>query len=176
MYLAIDPGINGVFILMDKSFKIKGFWLMPTYEVKVGKKKQNHIHFEDVYKHFFCEPNFEKVYMEMPMAMRDQDVSSVARSFGNRQRVAGILQGLGNEIIDVYPSAWKRVLGITVSKEVQGYTQRKKIAKQMSIELAERYRDQYSPGFDFVMPRCRVAHDGVAEAYLIGIYGLTRKI
>ncbi len=163
MYLAMDPGMCGAFVTMDTKFKIHDYFLMPTYKVKMGKRNQNRIDFDIIYKHFYREPNFEKVFMEMPMAMPEQDISSVARAFGNRQRIAGILQGLGNEIIDVYPSAWKRVMKITRDKAT-------------SIQLAQRYRDECSPGFDFVMPRCRVAHDGVAEAYLIGIYGLTKKI
>jgi crossover junction endodeoxyribonuclease RuvC len=90
-------------------------------------------------------------------AMPGQGVSSTF-TFGNGYgQLQGLLTGLGIPFELVTPQAWKKLILAGTDKD-----------KDAAIAYCRRA----FPDISLVMPRCRIPHDGVADALCLMQYGL----
>ena len=148
----IDPGLRGgISILSTELNDIFSSVKMPTIEiVRKGRKTINVIDVVAMRKIVFA---CDVVYLESQQAMPDQSAQSgftTGRNFGH---IEGALRVLGVRIVDVSARRWKARMGLPSDKA---------ICVARAKELSE---------FDFIPPRGRVPHDGMAESFLIAYYG-----
>jgi crossover junction endodeoxyribonuclease RuvC len=97
------------------------------------------------------------VVMESVHAMPKQGVTGVftfGRGFG---ALEGIAAALGFHVELVTPQAWKKVILAGTAKD-----------KDAAVAWCRRAY----PGVTLVQPRCRMPHDGCADALCIAAYGL----
>jgi crossover junction endodeoxyribonuclease RuvC len=97
--------------------------------------------------------------MEKVTAMPGQGVTSTFTFGMGYGLLQGILAGLGVPVELVTPQAWK--------KEVLAGS-----AKDKAAAIA--YCRRVYPGVALVLPRCRVPHDGIADALCILTYGMRK--
>jgi len=146
-YIGVDPGQKGGLALVKEGMAIE-------YEPMPGTVKGIKAWFEFINYRIFAERDKAVMVVELAQPMPKQGVVSVftyGRHFGTFEALATAFDIPYHE---VRPAVWKRAMGLNA-------------AKADAISLCERL----FPSVNLIFPRCRKAHDGVAEALLIAAFG-----
>lgn len=98
----------------------------------------------------------DRVYVEKVHSMPRQGVASTFRFGRGYGAILGVVQALGFPLFHVTPQAWKKVVLAGTEKD-----------KAAAVEYC---RNRW-PDTPLVLPRCRVPHDGMADALCIAAYG-----
>lgn len=153
--LGIDPGKKGG-VSISCGGGVVGAFRMPKTPIELVELLNKMI-----YAAMIEEPNSAvKAYIENVHAMPGQGVTSMfsfGRGFGE---ILGVCAALDICVELVSPQRWKRAVLSGTAKD-----------KAAAIGFVQR---EY-PNIDLVPERCRVPHDGIADAVCIGRYGMTME-
>lgn len=141
IYIGIDPGINGGIAVIRDSDAVAYSYTSSKLINILRDVKETN---ESL-----------KVFVEEVHSMPAQGVASTftfGKGFGI---ILGILEAYEVPYDLVKPQTWKKFMGVTHDK-------------QTSIRKAQKLFPDVSL---LATPRCRVLHDGMAEALLIAYYG-----
>lgn len=141
--IGIDPGANGGIACMHNGTLID-FLPMPSTRKEVY----------DVLKKYVDEDVL--IVIEKVGVRPGQGISSSGKFMKGYGEILGICTALGFVMEEVTPQAWKKVMLAGTDK-----------SKQASIQRCE----NLFPSINLILPRCRVPHDGMAEAVLLAAYG-----
>ena len=144
----IDPGKKGGFGVIDTQGQIVFKCELPQTPPDMAK-----IFTEWAKNHGYC-----RVFVEKCQAMPGQSVTSMFKYGLHYGEILGVLGTLGIPHEAVRPQKWQSKL-IGSFKKGQSKVEAYKKAKQLW------------PSEEFILPRCRVAHDGIVDAVLIAEYG-----
>lgn len=143
-FIGIDPGIKGGIAVLDEEGDIVNYCPMPETRTQLF----NMLEWLDGYD---VTAVIEKVGV-----MPKQGISSSAKFMKGYGEILGICTALRFRIIEPTPQAWKKVMLAGTDK-----------SKAASIRQCE----NLFPKVKLILPKCRVAHDGMAEAILMAEYG-----
>ncbi len=162
--IGIDPGKDGFICLLDGEEVLS--WPTPT--INISKKGNKRGYLVPEMRRFLAVANPDFVVIEkqqaMPGMMKGGKMvkQGVASSFATGQGYGlweGLVAGLGLKYILVHPRTWQKVC----HRDVQGDN-----TKARSILAAGRL----FPNVDLRKnDKCRVPHDGKADALLLAWYG-----
>lgn len=143
--LGIDPGLTGGYALLDDGRAVLEPFPLAGGEVDLAELA---IDWRSL------EPDF--AVLELVGAMPQQGLSSTF-TFGRRVgEIRGVLAALGLRYYEVRPQAWKKVVLAGTAKD-----------KAAVVAWARRAY----PGARLVLPGCRVAHHGLADALALAEFG-----
>lgn len=149
IFVGIDPGQAGGVAVINTTGAVIDLTPMPA------SRKQVYDWLNTV-----TTPYMKKlVAVECVHSMPKQGVASTFKFGKGYGEVLGIVTALRFEIHEPTPQAWKKAMLAGTDK-----------TKDASIQVAE----NLFPTINLVQPRCRKAHDGVAEALLLAEY--TRRL
>lgn len=157
--IGIDPGASGGWSLINHQGKLEYAGTFPTKAIKRNGKTTMHVDGEML---------FQALFMVEPTHAFIEIVGSRPRQAGqfqfgvNTGVVYGVLGAMGVQIERVAPQSWKSCFGI---KREQDETKRDK--KNEARIMVQRLFPQQKELF------ARVKDDGIAEATLIALYGLS---
>ena len=144
VYIGIDPGMNGGIGILSPYSKLSHCVPMPETAKQLA----------DVLKEY---RNLDVVaVVEKVGAMPGQGVVSMFKLGKGYGEIIGICSAYGFRILNPTPQAWKKIMLSGTDK-----------SKHASIQRCE----NLFPDVDLVLPKCRKAHDGMAEALLLAEYG-----
>lgn len=166
-FIGIDPGLDGYIVVIEEGKEIE-FNPMPTIKGK-GSKRYIDICFmtEILEKH--SEYWAALAVVENQQAMPSQGSASGFKTGLGFGVLLGALAALHIPIEVVSARTWKKSMGLTSA----GTTKEEKRAhtKQQSIQTAQRL----FPAVDLrASSRCKIPHDGKAEALLLAEYARRR--
>lgn len=142
--VGLDPGLKGGIAILSDSISVHP---MPVDERGV-----------DVQKLFALLPQSPThVFIEEPFLLTVQGARSALTIGVNFGRILGVLEYGKHAYARIHPLIWQRAVGITKN----GNT------KAQSVSLCQRLY----PHVPLIPERCRVPHDGIADALLIAHYG-----
>ena len=144
-YIGIDPGMSGGIAI------IQG--IPPNEHVDVIPMPET---CQQVFQYLNPLVKPVTVCIEAVGSMPKQGVASTFKFGKGYGELLGICTALQFKIINPRPQAWKKVMLAGTDK-----------SKAASIQRAE----HLFPGVNLILPRCRKAHDGLAEALLLSEYG-----
>jgi len=144
LFIGIDPGQSGGIAAIGSA----GYEVIPMPETR----KQSYDYLFNLT--FAAQRTIATI--ECVHSMPKQGVSSTFKFGKGYGELLGILTALHCEIIEPTPQAWKKIMLTGTDK-----------GKSASIQVAE----NLFPDVRLVLPRCRKAHDGMAEAMLLAEYG-----
>lgn len=156
--MGIDPGLSGGIAWFDLQGKAHAV-AMPVL---------NHRPDVAAIKAILRLEDIDRVIMESLGIRPGQSANAGATAGINWGIIAGTLAALEIPVLEVSPQRWKPVLGIA-NRTAKGETKpTPKQIKERSIALAVQLFPTVS-----LLPseRCRVRHDGMAEALLLAEYG-----
>lgn len=158
LIIAFDPGINGA-VAMGTQHQVIAAYVLP----KAGKELDIQLLSADISNFLSAYPGANPIgIIEKVGAMPGQGVTSMF-SFG---KVYGMLQGLlaGYHIPIhlVTPQSWKKVVLAGTSKD-----------KDAAIAYCRRVYPQIDLK---ASPRCRKAHDGIADAICLWEYAKEKSL
>lgn len=162
--LGIDPGFHGgLAAFSNEDSGEMTTWVTPT--TLVGKARKP-VFDEVAMARLLTATDGQFAVIERVHAMPRQGVTSMFRFGEGFGLWRGLLVGLGIPYFAVTPQVWKKALFPTTGLDHRGQ-------KQAAIDFVH----QSYPGVELVPPRCRVAHDGMADAACLAHYGyiLTRN-
>lgn len=154
--LAIDPGLDGGLVFLSETGQIVGAYRMPTQTDTMASGKNRRRVDEDAlseivrsHREGLIEAWIENV------RSRPTDGHVGAFSFGEGKGVLkGVLGALGVERRYADPAGWKAAMGLTKDKK-------------LSIRKAQGMFPKHAHV---------LGYDGVAEASLLAVYGLLRRV
>jgi crossover junction endodeoxyribonuclease RuvC len=154
--LGIDPGLDGGIAIIDQHGTAQA-WAMPTLEIVVGKSKKRTIDTKSLRNLLYSCVPLDLVVLERVWASKGEGVSS-AFSFGvGYGIVQGLLAAMDVKQEHPTPQSWQRVV-------LRGSTTK---TKASSVLYAHR---RYN--LDLLKtPKCRVPHDGMADAVCLAEFG-----
>ena len=142
-YIGIDPGMKGgVAILNDKG--LEEYFPMPDTRKQLCDALRRY------------EEHNVTCVVEKVGVMPKQGISSSGKFMKGYGEILGVCTALGFKILEPTPQAWKKVMLAGTDK-----------SKDASINRCE----NLFPSANLILPRCRKAHDGIAEAILMAEYG-----
>ena len=149
--IGIDPGLSGGYAIRfaDKPISTVAY-PMPL----VGGE----IDVSEIAEHFSTLDSV-KVFIEKVHSMPKQGVSSTFKFGVGYGKLLGMCQVMGWSYELVTPQAWKKVVLAGTSKD-----------KDAAIQVAHRLY----PEIKLLLPKCRKAHDGMADALCVLEWGLRR--
>lgn len=142
IFVGIDPGIEGGIGIIDEDNNAVAY-------------KYTSAKLIEITKHFKEHHSDVKFYVEQVHAMPHQGVKSMFTFGSGFGKILGILEALNAEYYLVKPQSWKKGMHVTADKATS-------IAK---------CKELYPTTCLKPTTRCRVDHDGLAEAVLIAAYG-----
>jgi hypothetical protein len=172
LIIGIDPGLKGGIALINNDGRVKQYHKMPVIEFKNTKGKRvkktiidiykvNEIIQKEIVKDEYSYSEFTHVFLErasaMPASQNGESTQGTASMFNYGReygKLFGMLSVIGIEFSEVIPRVWKKHFNLSKDKSE---------AKNLAVRLS---------GCNFILPRCRVPHEGICEAYLIALYGL----
>ena len=179
--LAIDPGVNGAFAVLEDGEKP---WATPMPTLKSGPNDREELDIAACVTFLATECQWEGPGGSPPTIVLEQ--TSTMPAFGGSNFTFGWHLGFWQGIIATHavrlllvrPKAWQKALGLAVQVEkrpkgedkkahAKRLREKKKAAKDRSIALCQRL----FPQVKLVLPGSRVAHDGLADALLLTEYG-----
>jgi hypothetical protein len=174
-FLGIDPGLDGFLcLLIEPSVSappqpIFQFWLMPTVKASRGRRVDR-LALAEVFRYL---PAITLGVIEKAQPGGKQKVGSAFKSGEGYGVLLGCLamQAIGHE--EVTPRAWKKALGLaSVGGALKENSKERK-------EIAIAHARQLFPWVDLRKDdgpdsRCKVPHDGKAEALLLAEYARRR--
>jgi crossover junction endodeoxyribonuclease RuvC len=151
IFVGIDPGKAGAIACIDENGKATKYGMMPLLP-------SGEIDGKEVYR--MLENSGDKVFctLELAQAMPQQGVVSVfnyGRGFGKIQAAIEILKIPCQE---VRPMAWKKEFSLVKTEKTDSVTKAMKLF----------------PDVEFYTKRGRML-DGLAEAFLLALYGLKKS-
>ena len=146
IFIGIDPGQSGGVAALDITGAVIDLTAMPA------TRKQ----FYD-WMNTVTTPYTKKLAaVECVHSMPKQGIASTFKFGKGYGEVLGIVTALQFEIHEPSPQLWKKTMLAGLDRS----------CKQSSIQAAE----NLFPAVNLVQPRCRKAHDGLAEALLLAEY------
>lgn len=150
LYLGVDPGLHGALAALDEHGHAIGAWVMPLVGREIdGPSIVRLLDTLSVAHHL------RLVAVEHVGAMPGQGVSSMFTFGAGWGLVRGILVARGLSTQLVRPPLWKRVILAGLPHDKDGALQ----------YCASRW-----PEVSLVPPRCRMPHDGLADALCLAEY------
>ena len=150
----VDNGLDGGLVILDGT-KIVAREIMPTINVKDGKREYDSFNIIKIFQQF--KP--EHVFIERAQAMPGQGVTSMFSIGLGHGILRGILAGLALPHSLVHPRAWQSAMFRDLPKTD---------TKAMSAIVCGRLW----PTEDWrASPRCKKAHDWLTDAALIAEFG-----
>ena len=143
IYIGIDPGQKGGIGIIEGDRLVEYFPMPETRKQVYDRLK--------VYVDREATATIEKVG-----SMPGQGVASTFKFGKGYGELLGICTALGFRISEPTPQAWKKATLAGTDK-----------SKEASIQRCE----NLYPDVQLILPRCRNAHDGMAEAILLAHYG-----
>lgn len=159
--LGIDPGLDGFLVAIGQTGPCA--WPMPVLGSSGSRRVLDGAELARLIGQLDATSGIDYALIEKAQVIPRQSAQSAAKTGQNYGRILGLLDAFGVPYEEVTPQAWKREIGLprrgaAVSGKVKG--QRKRDA----IELAQRL----FPSVDLRKnEKCRIKHDGKAEALLI---------
>lgn len=145
LFIGIDPGMAGGVAALDHTGGVIGCVPMPATRKQL---------YDYLYKIGFSYQR-RVAAIEAVHSMPKQGVASTFKFGKGYGEVLGICTALQFEIHEPPPQSWKKAVLAGTDK-----------SKDASIQVAE----NLFPSVNLVLPRCRKAHDGMAEALLMAEY------
>ena len=158
IWIGIDPGMKGGIARIDEDGGIQCYEMFTTggeidgAEIGIVLRAAKTNSLGQLY-----------VVVERAQAMPKQGVTSMFKYGVGYGKILGIIESLGIPHETVQPARWKAAVFAGSDWKSKG--------KEPSINFC---RMQY-PGVDLVMPRCRKAHDGMADALCLAHYGRMQR-
>ena len=155
MIVGIDNGLDGgICAISAFSGSLIGYMEMPCKE-RAGKREIDTL---KVYEWIMDLNTDSRILIEEPLkhAKTSQAMRSMGISFG---KLLGMCE---SHILTVEPievAKWQKVM---LGKVLKGQTKKVALQKAQALEPEEKW---------LASPRCRVAHDGIVDAFLIAHYG-----
>ncbi|MBA3936222.1 MAG: Holliday junction endonuclease [Planctomycetes bacterium] len=153
--VGIDPGLRGGIAALDPTGQVMGTWPMPVAGGEVYAAG-----LADLLRSLRCFDGYRdisRVCLEKVGAMPKQGVVSTFRFGTGWGTVRGVCAALAIPVTLVPPTVWKKFVLVGLAHDKAGAIQ----------FCANRW-----PTADLILPGCRVAHDGIAEALCLAHYGL----
>jgi crossover junction endodeoxyribonuclease RuvC len=149
--LAIDPGVSGAAVFVDREGVIRDFFRLPTRKIKVGKKNRRLLDANELWvklRNIQHELGIDVAVAEKVNSY-GQGVTS-AFTFGRSVGcVDGVLGSLGIKHEEITPQAWKKHCNLH------------KAEKDASVKLVRRHFDE--------LRDIRDTDTGIADAALIAL-------
>lgn len=155
-YLGIDPGKKGGYAIIDKNGELVAYDKMPKRELLLLEILQEHL---TVMKKGDILVVLEQQWLRPGASQGSKSVGSYHQHIG---KLKLILETLGLGFEEVSPQRWKKYFDVGLKKGED-----KKLKKQKTIDKVK----VLFPGVDLQPGKCRVDHDGIADAILIAEYG-----
>jgi len=150
--VGIDPGLDGGLAIMNNN-RLCGIKVMPT---KPGAKGGRDIDAAALANILTSWAPIDKVAVEQVHAMKGQGVTSTFNFGKGYGKVLAVIEVLKIPMTSVTPQRWKKSILDGLGRD-----------KNASI----RFVQSAFPGVDFrATERCKVPHDGVAEATCLAEY------
>jgi len=155
MLLAVDPGLNGAFVLLDKQ-QVIALDHLPTHRTQHGRaaKVRNELDLHALRDMLKMQTCISAAFLERVSAMPKQGVSSTFRFGESSGQLYGLLVGLGVPVTYVRPQQWQRFHGIGGAPDA---------ARQRAVQLFPSLSAALSRKMD-----CQRA-----DALLLGVFGLS---
>jgi hypothetical protein len=157
----IDPGLKGGLVKLNEDYSVNHYCKMPVIEFKNTKGKRIKKTIIDIKAIYVFFKDIDFIFVERASAMpasqggeRFQGSASMFNYGREYGKIIGWLETNEIEYKEITPRVWKRHFNL--SKE-----------KKEAIFLATRLSKK-----DFILPKCRISHEGICEAYLIARFGL----
>lgn len=155
-FIGIDPGLDGGIAVVNRDGRISDLEGMPV--IGKGRRELDAARLHEILGVWvsLCKPEPISVHVEKVASMPKQGVRSVftfGQTYGATLAVLAVL-GIRTELVT--PQAWKKVVLAGTPKDK---------------DAAVAYCRRAFPGAQLVPPRCRVPHDGLADALCIAEYG-----
>lgn len=157
--LGVDPGINGGWAVLNYRGGLEWAGTFPIIETRTGRKTHRDIDGHQLHK---------ELIMSEPTHAFVEQVSSRPRQAGqfqfgvNTGVVIGVIQAAQVPLRRVTPQVWKSAYNIKRDEE-ETKADKKTEARQIATKLYPHHRDTFK----------HVKDDGVAEAVLIALFGLS---
>jgi crossover junction endodeoxyribonuclease RuvC len=152
--IGIDPGLGGGIAALAADGAVVGTWPMPV--------AGGDIHAAGVadllrsLRTLDPQQDIGRVCLEKVSAMPKQGVASTFRFGSCWGMLRGVCAALALPVVLVPPTVWKKRILLGLSHDKAGAVQ---------------FCTSRWPTADLVLPRCRVAHDGIADALCLAEYG-----
>lgn len=180
--IGIDPGLKGGLVAMTSEGLVIDKMKMPLREVllktkhKKGKKKgqqktQDRIDAAKLVD-FFAQFHSPIVYCEKAAPIFGTPSNTTFRMGHGAGVVEGVCQALGLEFNEISPKDWQAQIWmesdlVMRQKRKESIKQSRVDTKSTSLNAYERLRGDFSA----VLKGCRVAHDGIVDAFLLAYFG-----
>lgn len=175
LVLGVDPGKKGGLCLLDEHSRIVACVPMPIAPKPEGARRANrgkgaNEEVDAVAIGDLVRAHYQRIRLALVehQPIRGRQLLAVAEQQRGYGRICGALEGAGLRVRVVRPDAWKESMKVSLRK-LPGHT-----ARQHSARLKERALERARglwPEQSWTLPRCRSAHDGMAEAALLAEYG-----
>jgi Holliday junction resolvasome RuvABC endonuclease subunit len=166
-FVGIDPGLDGYIVAVRGSAVTA--WVVPTTQGKASKRDIDIRELVRTLETILEESRICMAVVERQQAMPSQGSASGFKTGMGFGILLGILATMGVPHEIVSSVTWKKAMGLTSA----GTTKEEKRAhtKQQSIQTAQRL----FPVVDLrASSRCKIPHDGKAEALLLAEYARRR--
>jgi len=154
IYIGIDPGQNGGIAVITGAYTHA--WPMPVFPKDERKERGGAIDWPAVSDILEDWKDDSYCMLEKVWGMPGQGATSTFSFGGAYHGVLAILQAREIEYDLVVPRNWKNaIMGERYSHDKDG---------------AVLYAGDHHPSVNLILPRCRVPHDGMADAVCIAAY------
>ena len=161
MITGIDPGFTGGITRMMNGGTFPEYFHIPLkhhrfkyWTDKNGERRKTSVQGYDLIEIKRIIKDSDMIMIESQQAHPDQGIASTAKLMLGYGQLMGLCVGVGAELRTVVPRVWKKFFGLSSDK---------KEAIKLAIKLS---------GVDFIPEGKRVPQEGLAESYLIGLYGV----
>ena len=163
-FLGADPGLDGFLCLLTDRGSV--FWAMPASKVSRGQRINSH----EVALILHELPPITMAALEKAQASQQQGSSSAFKTGDGYGVLRGCLSAARIAYEEVAPATWKKAMGVP---KVGGKLGSAKTRERKAISIA--HAQQLFPGVDLrASERCKVPHDGKAEALLLAEWARRR--
>ena len=147
IYVGIDPGQSGgIAIIQGEVVTVRA---MPVRDKEIDAR--------EIHSILAFLPERTMVFMERVHAMPGQGVTSMFTFGKGYGKILGVLETMDIPYVLITPQTWKNVVLVGTDK-----------GKSAAVEFC---RARYPKVLLLETPRCRVPHDGMADALCIAEYG-----
>lgn len=163
VFVGIDPGFKGAVVAIDRQSRVLFQHTTPTFALKKGSTRQDYAVSEMVriLKEGTSTASTDRVVVVLEkVSSRPKEGSSSAFAFGRGYGLwEGIASAFGFKLVTPAPNQWSKIM----LRDCGG-------GDNASIVCAGRLL----PALKMILPRCRVPHDGLADAGCLALYGLSQ--
>lgn len=164
VFVGIDPGFKGAVVAIDRQSRVLFQHTTPTFDLKKGSSRQDYAVSEMVRilrSGDLADVSPDRVVVVLEkVSSRPKEGSSSAFAFGRGYGLwEGIASALAYKLVTPAPNQWSKIM----LRDCGG-------GDNASIVCAGRLL----PQLKLILPRCRVPHDGLADAGCLALYGLSQ--